>query len=177
MSSKYTAHCTAGAASCPPSPFGANQEKRVEIEAVTDLRNDGAFSSHLELRRYLTATAFIKTGVFSASTALRHCGTGSITRSYRRQWMDPASDETTLRHQVRRPTSDVQRPECLRLYEGLQQHSRWNSVALTKHEVTCGQELVQLLRHTDAPLTLAPCYSDGCNLRKTATDMGHHETP
>lgn len=90
--------------------------------------------------------------------------------------MDPASDETTLRHQVRRPTSDVQRPECLRLYEGLQQHSRWNRVALTKHEVTCGKELVQLLRHTDAPLTLAPCYSDGCNLRKTATDMGHHET-
>lgn len=61
------------AASCPPSPLGANQEKRVEIEAVTDLRNDGAFSSYLELRRYLTATAFIKTGVFSASTALRHC--------------------------------------------------------------------------------------------------------
>lgn len=90
--------------------------------------------------------------------------------------MDPASDETILQHQVRRPTSDVQLPECLRLYKGLKQHSRWKSVALTKHETTCGKELVQLLRHTDAHLTLAPCYSDGCNLRKTATDMGQHET-
>lgn len=91
--------------------------------------------------------------------------------------MEPASDETTLRHQVRRPTSAVQLPECLRLYEGLQQHSHWNSVALTKHEVTCGKELVQLLRHTDAPLTLAPCYSDGYNLRKTATDMDTMKRP